>query len=54
MFRSDQIIGSGSNNFVVNISSLSCGYLFRDNSDFVSKILKAVFSVILFDSYSEF
>ena len=53
MFRSDQI-GSGSNNFVVNISSLSCEYLFRDNSDFVSKILKAVFSVILFDSDSEF
>ena len=45
MFRSDQI-ESGSNNFVVNV--------FRDNSDFVSKILKAVFSVILFDSDSEF
>lgn len=47
MFRSDQI-ERGSNNFVANISSLSCGYLFRDNSDFVSKILKAVFSVICF------
>ena len=54
MFRSDQI-GSGSNNFVVSVFlSLSCGYLFRDNSDFVRKILKAVFSVILFDSDSEF
>ena len=53
MFRSDQI-GSRSNNFVVNISSLSCRYLFRDNSDFVNKILEAVFSVILFDSENEF
>ena len=53
MFRSDQI-GSGSNNFVVNVFKPLEWIFFRDNSDFVSKILKAVFSVILFDSDSEF